>query len=125
MAARGEEFSDSGWGSADMALGGEDLIGRDKLVIARREQEHGNAYLGEIDAPAEGDECALGEPVLLEQPFDDLEIIGAGDIDRQLQHVPHRARIELVWTPQAQCALTEEAAATDLDEFLEHRHRHA
>src|SRR5438128_6874640 len=83
MAARGEEFSDSGWGSADMALGGEDLIGRDQLVIARREQEHGNAYLGEIDAPAEGDECALGEPVLLEQPFDDLEIIGAGQIDGQ------------------------------------------
>src|SRR5207244_10491092 len=36
-----------------------------------------------------------------------------------------RGRIELARTPQAQCAVTEEAAATELDEFLEHRHRHA
>jgi hypothetical protein len=49
----------------------------------------------------------------------------AGGLDRQLQRVAHRARIELVRTPQAQCALTEEAAATEPDEFLEHRHRRA
>src|SRR5262249_59470496 len=67
--------------AADEMPGGEQLFGRDDLVVAGGEQEHRSSYHRKIDDVSERRETAGREPVVFIEPLHDLKIIGAGEID--------------------------------------------
>src|SRR6476659_887455 len=56
------------------------LLPRNNVVVPGGEQEQRAAQAGEIGSSAERHEATVGEPVILEQALDDLQIIGTGQI---------------------------------------------
>ena len=65
----------------DEMRGREDLFRRHHVVIAGREQKQRTSHAGEIDWAAQDLEAAASQPVFLEQLLDDLQVVGARQID--------------------------------------------
>jgi len=61
--------------------GGQQLFGSNNLVVAGREQEKWASYLREVNRASERCKAASRKLVVLIEPLNDLEIIGAGEID--------------------------------------------
>src|SRR5262249_43172169 len=61
--------------------GGQQLFGSDNLVVAGRKQEKWASYLREVNRASERCKAASRKLVVLIEPLNDLEIIGAGEID--------------------------------------------
>ena len=68
--------------TTDQMLCGKYLLGSNDVVISCGKQEQQAAKLGEIDSAAKRHETAGGEAVLLEQMFDDLQIVGPQQAER-------------------------------------------
>ena len=96
----------------------EDLLGRRHLVVVRRHKADRRSHVGEIEGAAEPDELALGQLVRPEQVLDDLDVEGAGEVNRpgvpsleardqigrrllDLQHARDRVLFEAVGAPGA------------------------
>jgi hypothetical protein len=62
--------------------GGQQLFGSNNLVVAGREQENWASYQREINRASERCETAGSKLIVFIEPLSDLEIIGAGEIDR-------------------------------------------
>src|SRR5437763_7003922 len=67
--------------TANKMSGGQQLFGSNNLVVAGNEQENWAAYHREINRASERCETASCEVIVLVEPLNDLEIIGAGEID--------------------------------------------
>src|SRR5437667_4137652 len=61
---------------------GQQLFGSNKLVVPGREQENWASYQREINRASERRETAGSKLIVFIEPLSDLEIIGAGEIDR-------------------------------------------
>ena len=62
--------------------GGQQLFGSNNLVVPGREQENWASYQREINRASERCETAGSKLIVFIEPLSDLEIIGAGEIDR-------------------------------------------
>src|SRR6516165_11754202 len=65
----------------DEMRGREDLFGRHHIVIAGGEQKQWTTHTGETDWSAQDLEAATSQPVFLKQLLDDLQVVGARQID--------------------------------------------
>src|SRR5258708_19818768 len=61
--------------------GGQQLFGSNNLVIAGREQENRASYYRKINRASECCETPSCKLIVFVRPLNDLEIIGAGEID--------------------------------------------
>src|SRR5713226_1941499 len=61
--------------------GGQQLFGSNNLVVAGSEQENWAPYYREINRASERCESACCNLIVFIEPLNDLEIIGAGEID--------------------------------------------
>src|SRR5262245_23497957 len=68
--------------TANRMSGGQQLFGSNNLVVARNEQEHRAAYHRDDSRPSDRRETPRCKLSVLVEPLNDLEIIGAGEIDR-------------------------------------------
>src|SRR5262249_6036495 len=67
--------------TANKMSGGQQLFGSNNLVIAGSEQENWAPYYREINRASERCETASCKLIVFIEPLNDLEIIGAGEID--------------------------------------------
>ena len=67
--------------TANKMSGGQQLFGRNNLVVAGSEQENWSSHYREINGASEGCETASCKLIVFIEPLNDLEIIGAGEID--------------------------------------------
>ena len=82
MAARRGHFHQMFGRRADQTRHREQLIHRNHFVMAGRQQTDGCPNLRQVNALSKGDEAALRDPVLLEEPIDDLKKEASGQVDR-------------------------------------------
>src|SRR6266545_2479212 len=64
--------------------GGQQLFGSNNLVIAGREQENWASYYRKINRASERCETPSCKLIVFVEPLNDLEIIGAGEINGAL-----------------------------------------
>ena len=67
--------------TANKMSGGQHLFGSNNLVVAGREQENWAPHYREINRASERRETAGCKLIVFIKLLDDLEIIGAGEID--------------------------------------------
>src|SRR5262249_29759945 len=67
--------------TSNKVCGGQEVVGSNNLVVAGREQEKWASYLREVNRASERCKAASRKLVVLIEPLNDLEIIGAGEID--------------------------------------------
>ena len=67
--------------TANKMSGGQQLFGSNNLVVAGSEQENWASYYREINRASERCETASCKLIVFIEPLNDLEIIGAGEID--------------------------------------------
>jgi hypothetical protein len=90
--------------TANKMSGGQQLFGSNDLVVAGREQEDWATYSREINRASERRETAVCKLIVFKEPLNDLEIIGAGQIDgarvpfAKERDQPRAARVVDYWT---------------------------
>src|SRR5262245_63366304 len=124
--------------------GGQQLFGSNNLVVAGREQEKWASYLREVNRSSECRKAASRKLVVLIEPLNDLEIIGAGEIDgacvpfakardqrraarhiiRNLQQVMNCFGFERWMFPELQQMRAANAPVPEFYQLFEHRSRH-
>ena len=67
--------------TANKMSGSQQLFGSNNLVVAGSEQENWSPHHREINRASERCETASCKLIVLIEPLNDLEIIGAGEID--------------------------------------------
>src|SRR5215470_17069944 len=125
--------------------GGQQLFGSNNLVVAGREQEKWASYLREVNRASERCKAANRKLVVLIEPLNDLEIIGAGEIDgarvpfakardqrraarhiiRNLQQVMNGVSFERRMSPELQQMRAADASIADLHQLFGHGRRRA
>src|SRR5262249_10188022 len=66
--------------------GGQQLFGSNNLVVAGPEQEKWTSYFREVNRASERCKAASRKLIVRIEPLNDLEIIGAGEIDGRACH---------------------------------------
>jgi hypothetical protein len=127
--------------------GGQQLFGSNNLVIAGREQENRASYYRKINRASECCETPSCKLIVFVEPLNDLEIIGAGEIDgarvpfakerdqpqaarrsdiiRNLQQAVNCFGFERWMFPDLQQMRAADAPVPELYQLFEHRSRHA
>jgi hypothetical protein len=127
--------------------GGQQLFGSNNLVIAGREQENRASYYRKINRASECCETPSCKLIIFVEPLNDLEIIGAGEIDgsrvpfakerdqpqaarrsdiiRNLQQAVNCFGFERWMFPDLQQMRAADAPVPELYQLFEHRSRHA
>ncbi len=132
--------------TANKMSGGQQLFGRNNLVVAGSEQENWSSHYREINGASERCETASCKLIVFIEPLNDLEIIGAGEIDgtrapvakqrdqlraarrgdiiRNLQQAMNCFGFERWMLPELQQMRAADTSVPELHQMFEHRSRY-